>query len=281
MDDRVSQHLGTSSCAIRYRAYWVAALSQLESRTCVAIAHEFGMLRRWQRRLSRKIYAREVAFAGVSPAVTAELAAVVGDAHLLPNGMDLSGFLERLQSPEQALAQLQLDPGPFTVGVVGRLHYKKRPELALAAFRKFRDVVPDSRLVFVGDGEPLVDEPGIHFLGRVADVRYLFCAFDALLVTSTQDEAFGMVALEAMAAGVPVATAPIPGPSYVLDDLGLYAQQANVDGYVAALIAAQHSDRATLRGAGRQRVAKEFSVSAAASRLDDLLTGRLTNRQTY
>ena len=258
----------------RYRAYWADALSNLDNKKCVAVAHEFGMLRRWQRRASRKVYAREIAFAGVSPAVTDELARSVPQTHTLPNGLDLSSWADRLQTREAALAGLGLDPGPFTIGVVGRLHYKKRPELALAAYRQFRNTNADSRLVFIGDGELQADDPEVHLLGRVDDARYLFAAFDVLLMTATEDEAFGMVALEALAAGVPVVTASIPGPKYVLEDLGFYAQTDSVDDYVTALKAVQRCDRAALLDAGRQRISKEFSLSATARRLDDLLVTR-------
>jgi len=143
----------------RYRAYWAAALSHLDNRKCVAVAHEFGMLRRWQRRVARRIYARDIAFAGVSPAVTAELAESLGHGHLLPNGIDLASTTARLQPREDALERLGLPPGPFTIGVVGRLHYKKRPELAMAVYREFRSNEPNSRLVFVGEGELQADEP--------------------------------------------------------------------------------------------------------------------------
>ena len=230
----------------RYRAYWADALSNLDNKKCVAVAHEFGMLRRWQRRASRKVYAREIAFAGVSPAVTDELARSVPQTHTLPNGLDLSSWADRLQTREAALA----------------------------AYRQFRNTNADSRLVFIGAGELQADDPEVHLLGRVDDARYLFAAFDVLLMTATEDEAFGMVALEALAAGVPVVTASIPGPKYVLEDLGFYAQTDSVDDYVTALKAVQRCDRAALLDAGRQRISKEFSLSATARRLDDLLVTR-------
>jgi len=230
----------------RYRAYWADALSNLDNKKCVAVAHEFGMLRRWQRRASRKVYAREIAFAGVSPAVTDELARSVPQTHTLPNGLDLSSWADRLQTREAALA----------------------------AYRQFRNTNADSRLVFIGAGELQADDPEVHLLGRVDDARYLFAAFDVLLMTATEDEAFGMVAFEALAAGVPVVTASIPGPKYVLEDLGFYAQTDSVDDYVTALKAVQRCDRAALLDAGRQRISKEFSLSATARRLDDLLVTR-------
>ena len=37
----------------RYRAYWSAAKTGLARNSCVVVAHEFGLLKRWQRRLKR------------------------------------------------------------------------------------------------------------------------------------------------------------------------------------------------------------------------------------
>ena len=86
-----------------------------------------------------------------------------------------------------------------------------------------------------------------------------------------------MVALEAMIAGVPVITARRAGPAYVLAELGCYpphpgSAPVDADGaeYAAALQVARDAPQA-LAAAGLQRAQQEFSITALAARLDDLL----------
>jgi glycosyltransferase involved in cell wall biosynthesis len=99
------------------------------------------------------------------------------------------------------------------VGVVGRLHPAKRPELALEAAavinarRRTR-----MHVVFVGDGparpalEALAGTLGVtaSFTGHVADAVRLMRGFDAALGTCPS-EAFGLALLEAALVGIPVA----------------------------------------------------------------------------
>jgi glycosyltransferase involved in cell wall biosynthesis len=274
----------------RYRAYLTAVLSRVDNRRCVAVAHEFGLMRRWGRRLHRHLYGRGVAFAGVSPAVRDELAALVGHAVLLPNGIDLAEFDEHLLTRETARAKLGLPLDPLCIGVVGRLHYKKRPELALAAFREFvaapSPVLGDCEssgalLAFVGPGEIDVQDETVRLLGEIADARYCLSAFDILLIASSDAEAFGMVALEGMAAGVPVVTSRSPGPQYVLGSLGFYADADDARGFAQAMEEARACDVKALREASRSRVTQEFSVQATARRLDALLVERGTTAHKH
>lgn len=272
----------------RYRPYWAVARSALANNPCVVLAHEFGLLQRWQRRLTRQLFARNFLFAGVSPAVAAELSQVVGQAGVLPNVVDADTDTSLLE-PSAALQALGLVPGPFTVGVVGRLHYKKRPHLALQAFQQFNQQHPQSRLVFLGAGDrselnldvlSAEQLSNVHVLGNVPGAAQLFKAFDVLLHTASL-EPFGMVVLEAMAAGIPVVTGKIGGPEYVLGELGFYARDDSAQAFAQALQATVDMDRSSLQDAGQQRIQQYFSIGALAQALDHLLVagGRWPNQQ--
>ena len=221
----------------RYRAYWGVVKSRLEARQVVAVAHDYGMLARWQRRLNRRLFASHVKFAGVAEDVRRELADAVGQAHLLPNPLDVDrqSLLDRVE----ARARLGISEDAPLVGYVGRLHYKKRPNLALQAFQIFAERHPEAQLVMLGEGEEmgrLAAQAGdnVHILGFREDAPMLYAAFDVLLHTARK-EAFGMVVLEAMFAGVPVVTQRNFGPGYVLGDLGVYATGDNAVVHAAAL----------------------------------------------
>ncbi|MEE4280706.1 MAG: glycosyltransferase family 4 protein [Pseudomonadales bacterium] len=258
----------------RYRPYWAIARSPLAHNLCVVVAHEFGMMSRRQRRWNRRLFASRMHFAGVSPDVAAEL--LLKPKHepiVLPNVLDVPGSAAALLSRADALAALGLPEGPLTVGVVGRIHYKKRPKLSAEAFARFSQQNAGSRLVFLGGGDTreLPQADNIFYLGQVPQAQNYFQAFDVLL-HPVQVEAFGMVVLEAMYAGVPVVTLPQGGPKYVLGELGVYASEDSPQGFADALARAVKLDRDELLHQGRLRVDQHFSIASLARSLDHVLT---------
>ena len=259
----------------RYRAYWAVARSRLAHNFCVALAHEYDMLGRWQRRWNRKIFASKFKFAGVAPQIAEELHRVTGDTIVLPNVLDTAEARTQLLAKTDALETLGIPPGPLTVGVVGRLHYKKRPTLAIESFHEFAESNPNARLIFLGDGAEAshlasIAGPNVHFLGAVPNAARLFSAFDILLHTGNV-ESFGMVVLEALFAGVPVVTTSDHGPATVLEELGVYATDSTPTAYANAMRRAADVDHRQLKIAGRMRVQEKFSIEALARHLQDLL----------
>ena len=246
----------------RYRAYRILLASDLPVKKIVTVAHEFGFFARRQRRLTvrarRLAGRRDLVFAGVSDAVQRELLAVDRHAVLLPNGVDLARA-DRL-----------------------RLHPKKSPALALEGFRLAAREMPGAQLVFIGSGELAAslqraarDLP-VTFAGFVPEAARYFSGLDLLLLPSSSSEAFGMVALEAMAAELPVLSSPAPGPSYVLGSRGDYFQPATPPMLAQALESAYGRWRAPDHGgvatkAARERASDLFSLDAAAKRLRQLV----------
>lgn len=97
---------------------------------------------------------------------------------------------------------------------VGRVAAEKNPPLFLELD------LPGSKLV-VGDGHLLPEMkrryPRVHFAGRQegeALVRY-YASADVFVMPS-RTETFGLVLLEALACGLPVAALPVPGPLDVI-----------------------------------------------------------------
>jgi len=255
----------------RYRAYKAFAATGLDAARWVAVAHEYGFFRRRRRRWAQRLSRRGALLAGVSPGVAAELEQATGSALVWSNALDLDALdpLYRTAA-RQALA---LPPEGLVFGVVGRLHYKKRPQLALKAFRLFLEQTGErnAHLAFVGDGplrerlERASRDLPVTFAGFTPAAARLMKAFDALLMTSS-NESFGMVLLEAMAAGIPVITSRQPGPLCILADLGHYFEGSEPQAIVAAMQAALDAPPAE----GRERALRQFSVAAVAERLKAL-----------
>ena len=257
----------------RYRAYWAFARSGLTAGRAVALAHEHGFFKRRGRRLARRIFGRGISFAGVSPTIVSELESTAGAALHLPNALDLEPL--EWSDRKQARRELGLPEDGVCIGVVGRLHYKKNPELAVDAFRLFNERFGPAHLAVVGDGalrqrmEEHAKGMPVTFTGFVRDPKRHVRAFDAVLLTSGARAFPIMVALEAMAADVPVVAPRLPDATSVLGETGCYFDDHRIEPVAAAL---QEAVAPGETGAGSGRVREEFSVAAVAGRLQRLLS---------
>ena len=242
----------------------------------IVVAHEFGMFGRRTRRLRRRLAGRNHAlFAAVSEPVAADLGTFgVVSPRVLPNVIDAQAVRESILERAQARTILGIAPPAFAIGVVGRLHPKKDPLRALRVFENYRREDPDARPIFVGDGplRPRVERDageGVVIAGFRADARTLLGAFDLLLLCSTDREAFGFVALEAMAAGVPLVVADQPGLRSVVGDCGTYF--GTDDELLEVLRSFDSRDQTETIERARLRVAARFSVEALAERYREVL----------
>ena len=148
--------------------------------------------------------------------------------HIANMGVDLDRF--RPADRVEARTRLGLPSAPMVLAV-GGLTERKNPLRLLQAFRQIRDAHPDARLVFVGDG-PLAGavRSGAERLGLAASVVMpgalpnaavadWMAAADVLAIPSIV-EPLGVVALEAMASGRPVAATRVGGAAEVVGRAG-------------------------------------------------------------
>lgn len=137
---------------------------------------------------------------------------------------------------------------------VGRVSHEKNIEAFLALD------VPGSKVVCgVGPLEPELRArfPNVHWLGVLgrAELAQVYAAADVFVFPS-RHETFGLVMLEAMACGLPVAAYPVDGPLQVLGDSGAGALHTDLAvAWQAALRVPRHR--------ARQR-AEQFDWACAA-----------------
>lgn len=152
-------------------------------------------------------------------------------------------------------------PAPFTVGYIGQLEPRKRVTDVIRAVARLTDV----RAVIVGDGK---DRPAteavirdgragdrVELAGYVPDINAELARFHCLAIPSLR-EPFGLVALEAMAASVPVVAARSGALPEVLGDAALYHDPGDPDD-LADQIRKLQADavlRRELAARGRRRV---------------------------
>jgi phosphatidyl-myo-inositol alpha-mannosyltransferase len=142
---------------------------------------------------------------------------------IVPNGVDVARF-----SGVDPLPELH-DPDRPTLLFVGRLEPRKGLETLVRAFGLLKPDRPDLRLLVVGDGAerarcqellPTAQRADVVFLGRVANEELpgIYAAADVYVSPALGGESFGIVLLEAMAAGTPVVASDIPGYRSVVTD---------------------------------------------------------------
>jgi glycosyltransferase involved in cell wall biosynthesis len=169
----------------------------------------------------------------------------------IPNGIDISD-LDVPYSKEECRGRLGLDKGEHVILFVGGLSPYKGPDVLIRAMPKIMESLPNSRLVLVGEGtlreklEQETKELGIdqrvQFTGFVKDnlqKAMFFHAADVFVLPSvTSQEIFGIVNLEAMAAGVPIVASKIGGiPDVVTDgDTGLLVPPNDPDAIAKAVV---------------------------------------------
>jgi phosphatidyl-myo-inositol alpha-mannosyltransferase len=197
-----------------------------------------------------------------------------GDYEIIPNGVDLDRFAG-------AEPYEELRDGTLNILFLGRLEERKGLIHLLKAYHRLRKRHVDARLLVVGAGPKLreyrryVGLRGIRdveFLGRVSDEqkgRY-FASADVFCAPATGQESFGIVLLEAMAAGVPIVASDIHGYKQVVQRgvQGLLVEPRNARALAAALytLANDPDMRHRMGDAGRER-APEYSWERVTERV--------------
>lgn len=181
-------------------------------------------------------------------------------------GFDLD---RRVAAAPDARASLRRSLGiaddAFVASWAGRLTEIKRPlDLVRVAA-----AVDGCELVLAGDGElrPAVEslaDGRVHLLGYVTDIAPLYAASDVFLLTSA-NEGTPVVAIEALAAGVPVVATDAGGTRTVVDDgeTGLLAPVGDVEALAAAVrrLSADKRERRAFGETGARRMRERFSTA--------------------
>ena len=187
-----------------------------------------------------------------------------GDYEILFNGIELGDY-----------SSLSTTPRENAIFFIGRHEERKGLSILLEAVSK---LPPDVRVWIASDGPQTAElktrfasDSRIEWLGRISDSEKIsrmsrasvFCA------PSLHGESFGVVLLEAMAAGTPVVASNLDGYRNVAtdDETALLVETGNVAGLASALARVLVDPRlaARLTANGREH-AQRFSMDALADR---------------
>jgi phosphatidyl-myo-inositol alpha-mannosyltransferase len=189
-----------------------------------------------------------------------------GDAVVVPNGVHIAKYAGASPLPGW--------PGEGgSIGFVGRIDEpRKGLSVLFEALPMIRRDHPDVRVLVAGPGKFDMDEipAGVTMLGRISDAgkARALASVDVFAAPNTGGESFGIVLLEAMAAGAPIVASNLDAFSRVLDDgalgeLATVSDAASLAARCSALLSAPDR-REELRVAARHAVARyDWSVVSA------------------
>jgi glycosyltransferase involved in cell wall biosynthesis len=183
-----------------------------------------------------------------------------------------------------------------TVALVGRMLRSKGVFDAVSAIRKLRAEGAAIGLVLVGAPDPdsrdslntdelagLAREPGIEWLGHVADVREIWRRAAIAVLPSSYGEGLPKALLEAASCARPIVASDRPGCREIVvpEETGLLVPPHDVEALARAIarLAADPRLRARMGEAGRARVVAEFAEGVVAARTVALLRATLDERR--
>ncbi|OGN81033.1 MAG: hypothetical protein A2082_02895 [Chloroflexi bacterium GWC2_70_10] len=208
-----------------------------------------------------------------------------GEYRIIPNGVDVQFFSTARPFPEYR-------DGKVNILFVGRAERRKGAMYLLRAYAELKASHPEVRLILATAGPQLGEMrrfvrqerlADVLFAGRVSDhdkARFLRTA-DIFCAPSTGQESFGIVLLEAMAAGRAVVASDIHGYKKVVQRnvTGLLVEPKDPSALAAALrrLVEDPALRERLGAAGAQR-ASDFDWAHVAAQLVDVYEEVLERR---
>lgn len=198
-------------------------------------------------------------------------------AEVIHNFIDLERFSPKRFDP--ALRARYACQDEALLGHLSNFRWVKRPQDVIRTFHRVAQHHP-ARLLMIGDGpdretaERMADELGvrdrIYFVGSDNEVEQLLPVLDLFLLPSEQ-ESFGLAALEAMACGVPVIATEVGGLPELVENgrSGYLLPLRDVEGMSARAIEILSSPElhAELKQGARAR-AEQFAETAIIDRYE-------------
>lgn len=199
-----------------------------------------------------------------------------GDAVIIPNGVDVDDFALAQPRP-----QWQGADGAPTLAFLGRIDEpRKGLQVLSAAMETIVRELPGTRLLIAGPGDveaarEKMTSPvaaACTFLGMVSDEdkAAMLASVDAYVAPHTGGESFGIVLVEAMAAGAPVVASDLPAFTAVLDGQAngrlFTTGDANACATAVLDVLRDPEESARLRAAGHAR-ARDYDWSVVATQI--------------
>ena len=232
-----------------------------------------------ERRMASGTDALVAVSGAVQKHVAARLQVGLDRIEVIPNGIADEKAGQRSQS--EARAALRLDATAKVIGCVGRICRQKGQDLFVAAALELLAKGFSGQFVMVGAEEDAEmtealkariaaagAEGRVLFLGHIKDMANVYAALD-LLVAPSRWEGFGLMMVEAMAAGCPVVASAAGAIPEVAGGAARLVAVEDAEALTRAIAETGPEMRDQLVAAGRKRAA-EFGWPRAAAAVEAL-----------
>lgn len=258
--------------------HWIGRLiGRLAGIDCIVSTHHnlpdnYSTFSRFTERMTRSFDTVTIA---VSKGVRNAFTEISDDRwRVIYNGINVDGFNADVNraDPNPIESQYQIGQKDLVFLNVARYSPQKAQIDLVRAMEQVLTAIPDSKLLLVGWGDEIDDidreisdhglEKQVFTTGRVPTVHEYYAIAD-VFVLSSRIEGFGVVLLEAMAAGLPVIATNIPGVDEVVTNglSGCLVPPGEPDRLAEAMISMQSEKRRKLYGMrGREHAARKFDI---------------------
>jgi len=160
---------------------------------------------------------------------------------VIPYCIELDRFQNINETKESIRADLNIPQDAFLIGIIGRFEPGKGQHLLIEALRILKEKGIEAHALLAGENTHHVPdllknakdyglEKQVHLTGYIKEVQRMYKALDIYAMASCA-ETFGMVTVEAMAAGIPIIGAKAGGTAYLIkeNNTGLFFQNENAE----------------------------------------------------
>jgi len=208
----------------------------------------------------------------------------------IKNGIDMASF-KNISGADRGKAKVSLgiSPGTKVIGAMGRLVPWKRFDLFINAAKLVTQTSKELHFLLRGSGALETDlrnhanDSGLNnfqFIEWLPHVQDFINSLDVFVITSTQQEGFGLVVAEAMASGIPVvAVKNSTTEEIITPDCGILVDatpESIADGILRIL--KDESLAVQLSVNGRQRALEQFDIKRTVKELETLYAGAIKEK---
>jgi len=195
---------------------------------------------------------------------------------VLNNAIDLEKFSFDNDMREKLRAELGLE-NKFVLGNIGRFCFQKNHDFLIDVFYRVYKMDNSAVLMLIGEGE-LVDtvrekvrslnlEKSVLFLEPKENINDYYQAMDVFVLPSHY-EGFGIVALEAQAAGVPtICSDKVPNVTRLSEDIEYISLDTPADKWAEAIMLRKNAGRKNSIDYIRK---KGYDIKVEARKLEDI-----------
>lgn len=199
------------------------------------------------------------------------------NALIIPNGIDSAKFAFCEETRSEVRAEMGIDDDAFVVGHVGSFSHVKNHKFIISVFENLVQVIPEARLILVGDGYlrpeienniPNAIKDKVIFTGIRTDIHRILQAMDVFIMPSLF-EGLPVALVEAQASGLPIVISDtISHDVKLTPDVTFLPLECNLSTWVDTL--AKYHEEPNDRQTSEQIKQSGFDIKTSANILSNL-----------